>query len=132
MNKGKRQTGRLMKGRKYEFYVVYKGRQPGIYTTWDACQVQVDGFSGCSYRGFESWGEALHAWVTHCKDPTGSVSRIDLPYEHMLGVHEATPGSSWRTYDLSRQMDALKLQSHSNLEDGEELSTDKNYSGTLA
>ena len=39
---------------KQKFYVVWKGRKPGIYTTWDECAAQVNGFAGAEYKSFPS------------------------------------------------------------------------------
>lgn len=35
-----------------KFYVVWKGRKPGIYSSWDECKRQVDGFVGAQYKSF--------------------------------------------------------------------------------
>lgn len=35
------------------FYVVHKGRKPGIYTNWQDCKKQIDGFAGPIYKKFE-------------------------------------------------------------------------------
>lgn len=40
--------------RKQKFYVVWKGKKPGIYTSWADCEAQVKGFDGAQYKGFES------------------------------------------------------------------------------
>lgn len=37
---------------KNKFYVVWNGRNPGIYLNWDDCRKQVDGFEGAKYKGF--------------------------------------------------------------------------------
>ncbi len=37
---------------KQKFYVVWKGRIPGVYATWEACEAQVKGFSGAQYKAF--------------------------------------------------------------------------------
>ena len=37
---------------KQKFYVVWRGRQPGVYDTWTACQQQIAGFSGAEYKSF--------------------------------------------------------------------------------
>ena len=42
-----------------KFYAVKNGRIPGLYTTWDECKAQVDGFSGPVFKGFETREEAL-------------------------------------------------------------------------
>jgi hypothetical protein len=36
---------------KKEAYVVFHGRKPGLYYTWEGCQKQVHGFSGQSIMG---------------------------------------------------------------------------------
>jgi len=41
------------------FYVVVKGRMPGIYNAWDACNAQIRGFSGAIFKGFENLETAL-------------------------------------------------------------------------
>ncbi|KAG6848528.1 hypothetical protein H0H93_016283 [Arthromyces matolae] len=43
-------------------YVVYKGRKPGVYETWDACHDQVDGFPHNSYESFRRLQDAQDAW----------------------------------------------------------------------
>lgn len=35
-------------------YVVWAGRKPGIYTTWDECKKQVDGYPGSKFKSFAS------------------------------------------------------------------------------
>jgi ribonuclease HI len=37
---------------KQKFYVVWKGRRPGIYTSWAECEAQVKGFAGAEYKSF--------------------------------------------------------------------------------
>ena len=41
-----------------KFYAVKVGRTPGIYTTWDDCKKQVDGFPSASYKSFKTANEA--------------------------------------------------------------------------
>lgn len=43
---------------KRKFYAVKVGKIPGIYSTWDECQLQVDGVSGAKYQGFLTLEEA--------------------------------------------------------------------------
>ena len=45
-----------MKVKKY--YVVWNGRIPGIYESWNECKAQVDGFENAKYKSFESLSEA--------------------------------------------------------------------------
>jgi ribonuclease HI len=37
---------------KNKFYVVWIGKQPGIFTGWDDCKKQVEGVNGARYKGF--------------------------------------------------------------------------------
>lgn len=43
---------------KKNYYAVKQGKVPGIYRTWDACKVQVHGYPGAIYKGFERLEEA--------------------------------------------------------------------------
>lgn len=44
--------------KKKKFYVVWQGRIPGIYETWNDCKAQVLEFTGAKYKSFESREEA--------------------------------------------------------------------------
>ncbi|MCH4071841.1 ribonuclease HI [Pseudoramibacter sp.] len=44
------------------YYVVRKGRTPGIYLNWEDCRKQVDRFRGAQYRKFENPAEAFQ-WL---------------------------------------------------------------------
>ena len=41
-----------------KFYAVKKGRETGLFTTWDACKAQVQGYSGAVYKSFPTLQEA--------------------------------------------------------------------------
>lgn len=45
-----------------KFYVVWKGRKPGIYTSWSECEPQIKGFAGAQYKSFGSRPEAEAAF----------------------------------------------------------------------
>lgn len=47
---------------KQKYYVVWKGRRTGIFTTWDACSQQVTGFAGAQYKSFETLAAAESAF----------------------------------------------------------------------
>lgn len=46
---------------KQKYYVVWKGRVPGIYTSWTDCKVQIDKFTGALYKAFEDQSLASKA-----------------------------------------------------------------------
>lgn len=47
--------------KKKKYYVVWQGKQPGIYTDWEECREQVQGVQGAQYKGFDSMAEAESA-----------------------------------------------------------------------
>ena len=59
--------------KKQKYYVVWQGKQPGIYTDWDTCREQVQGAQGAQYKGFDTLAEAEAA----IKLPYGSVVRVE-------------------------------------------------------
>jgi ribonuclease HI len=46
---------------KRKFYVVWKGRKPGIYTNWDDCKEQIGNFTGALYKSFDDRETAIKA-----------------------------------------------------------------------
>jgi ribonuclease HI len=47
---------------KVKWYVVWKGRQAGVFTTWAECQRQVDGFPSARFKSFATKVEAERAF----------------------------------------------------------------------
>lgn len=47
-------------GKKY--YVVWEGREPGVYDNWEDCQEQIDGFPGAKYKSFPNKDTAVEAF----------------------------------------------------------------------
>lgn len=45
-----------------KFYVVWAGRETGIFTDWTSCKKQVDGFNGARYKSFLTREEAVAAF----------------------------------------------------------------------
>lgn len=41
-----------------KYYAVRKGRNPGIYETWEDCQKEIYRFSGAEYKSFTSFDDA--------------------------------------------------------------------------
>lgn len=48
---------------KQKFYVVWVGVEPGIYSSWTECQLQVNGFKGARFRSYSSMAEAQEAYA---------------------------------------------------------------------
>ena len=51
-----------MTGQKARFYVVWKGRKRGIFSSWEECAAQVQGFPCAQYKSFASRRAAEQAY----------------------------------------------------------------------
>jgi ribonuclease HI len=56
---------------KQKYYVVWKGRIPGIYKSWDECNEQIKGFQGAEYKSFDSLEKAQKAYESASDDYIG-------------------------------------------------------------
>lgn len=50
-------------GKKEKYYVVWSGREPGIYTSWETCKQMVNGQEGAQYKSFTTREEAVSAFM---------------------------------------------------------------------
>lgn len=57
-----------------KYYVVWKGRKTGIFTTWAECEKQVKGFVGAQFKSFESEVDAEAAYLANYDDYIGKAS----------------------------------------------------------
>ena len=55
-------TTNTVSKKKAAYYVVWSGKTPGIYDTWEDCEAQVKGVQGAKYKGFASRPEAEQAF----------------------------------------------------------------------
>ena len=92
-----------------KFYVVWKGRQPGIFKTWDECKAQVDGFPGAQYKAFTSQQEAKRAFAGSAEDyirpsaarAASASSGLNAPYQ----AKQALPTSKLRAPNGPRPLE---------------------------
>lgn len=70
---------------KKKFYVVWEGREPGIYDDWDDAFEQVDGYPGAKYKSYPSYDSA----VTAFRGPESQ----QAAFLTKLASHVATEGS---------------------------------------
>ena len=47
---------------KQKYYVVWRGRIPGVYLTWEECEEQVKQFPSSAYKAFATEAEARQAF----------------------------------------------------------------------
>lgn len=56
---------------KNKFYTVWAGHNIGVYDSWTECQLQIKGFQGAKYKGFETREEAEAALEHHFSNYIG-------------------------------------------------------------
>lgn len=60
-----------------KYYVVFKGRNPGVYDDWSDAQEQIEGFPNPIYKGYGSAAEAADAWRNSVrKEERGDLARF--------------------------------------------------------
>ncbi|MCD8194027.1 MAG: ribonuclease H family protein [Tannerellaceae bacterium] len=67
---------------KGKYYVVWKGANPGIYDSWAACKLQVEGQEDAKYKAFSTHEEAVEAYekgYSQYIKPAASGSRTPKP-----------------------------------------------------
>ncbi|SHI44855.1 ribonuclease H1 domain-containing protein [Pseudozobellia thermophila] len=58
--------------KKEKFYTVWKGKRPGIYTTWKDCKAAISGVKGAQYKSFATFAEAKKAYNGNYDDYKGT------------------------------------------------------------
>lgn len=53
---------------KNKFYTVWQGRQIGVFSSWDECRLQVEGFHGARFKGFPDRQSAEDAFKKGFED----------------------------------------------------------------
>jgi ribonuclease HI len=56
---------------KKKFYVVWEGKKRGIYTSWNNCKKQIDGYVGAKYKSFKTEELAKKAFQGNYEDYIG-------------------------------------------------------------
>ncbi len=69
---------------KPKYYVVWKGRQTGIFATWEECAAQVSGFYNAQYKAFENRELAEIAFQSSYEDYKGKRAPTLSPAELAL------------------------------------------------
>lgn len=64
---------------KNKFFVVWEGKEPGIYRSWEECKRQIHGYGGAIYKGFATEAEAREAMVSPCWDYIGKNAKPKKP-----------------------------------------------------
>lgn len=71
-----------------KYYAVRKGRKTGVFSSWNECKEQVDGFPGAEFKGFASREEAESFVIGTVKeDFSGIRAYVDGSYDVSTGFY---------------------------------------------
>lgn len=62
--------------KKPKYYVVWKGRETGVFTSWEDCKAQTNGFDGAVFKSFESRELAEKAFHDSSYDYIGKNKKV--------------------------------------------------------
>lgn len=87
--------------KKPKFYVVWKGRKTGVFTSWEDCKEQTNGFDGAVFKSFETkqlaekaFEESSYEYIGKDKKIVSTLSKEELvrigdPIEDSIAVDGA-------------------------------------------
>lgn len=90
--------------KKAKFYVVWKGKRPGVYESWEDCKAQITGQKGAQYKSFSTFEEAKRAYNSNYELYKGKkkgetelspelLLKIGEPNLHSIAVDAASSGN---------------------------------------
>jgi viroplasmin and RNaseH domain-containing protein len=88
-----------------KWYVVFRGRKPGVYNDWGSCQAQVDGYKGASYRGCRDRNEAEEAYLAYGGTTCG------MKHLTTTSMNRCT-ACTWKNFILIAQMLLIGVMSY--------------------
>lgn len=101
-----------------KFYVVWKGRETGIFTDWASCKRQVDQFPGARYKSFKTRSEAETAFGGSTSGSTGKAAKSTSVQKNRLAktpsmtklaaASRKRPANGVKTYTAS-EIKAMKV-----------------------
>lgn len=75
---------------KKKWYVVFEGREPGVYDTWDECKQMVWSYPNAKYKSFESQSEAFRAYEdgyeAYVRKHYGAENQIAAPLHKSVAI----------------------------------------------
>lgn len=83
-------------GNKTKYYAVRRGSQTGIYSEWEDCRINVQGYSGAEYKKFDNYVDAIgymtgkgnYMYHAFCEIPQGVIMEPVIQYlQGELRIH---------------------------------------------
>ncbi len=84
--------------KKQKYYVVWEGRQRGVFTSWAECQEQISGFSGAKFKAFPTRSNAEAALTGNYQDFVSSEPKIKK--SSVRNTSSAAHGPVWETVSV--------------------------------
>ena len=81
---------------KQKYYVVWKGNNPGIYQSWERCQIEIKNVKGALFKSFSDEEEAKKAYeqgYETYKKTLGFIDISDGPELNSISVDAASSGN---------------------------------------
>ena len=72
---------------KQKYYVVWHGKETGVFDSWDSCKEQVVGFPGAKYKSFTTKAEAEDAYSKQSSDFVGKGKKKPELTEEQKGIY---------------------------------------------
>jgi len=72
------------------YYAVAKGFNPGVYTNWENCKKQVNGYSGPIFKKFSSMTEAEHFIKYHNSNSKSPTPTVDTSEQEVTVIDHHT------------------------------------------
>lgn len=91
---------------KKKYYVVWNGKETGVFDNWNDCQKQINGFNGAQYMSFDNFEEAKVAFSKSYNDYKGQkgkkkiispdiIAKYGKPQTEALAVDAAFNGKEF-------------------------------------
>lgn len=78
---------------KGKFYVVWNGRNVGVYSDWDSCKMQIEGFKGAQYKSFPDRASAEDAFRNGYEASQNPIANSQQPIGQSIAVDAACSGN---------------------------------------
>ncbi|GAA0872620.1 ribonuclease H family protein [Gangjinia marincola] len=109
--------------KKQKYYVVWKGKKTGVFSSWKECKIAIEGFKGAEYKSFLTKAEAEKAYKGRYADYKGksvtkkqlspaALAEIGQPNLNSISVDAASSGNpgkmEYRGVDTSSKKELFK------------------------
>ncbi len=84
-----------------KFYVVWQGRETGIFTRWVDCKAQVEKFAGAKYKSFPTREEAEQAFASGASASSGQTIAGKASTSGVAKKKPAASRNGVKTYDAN-------------------------------